>query len=246
MGNKFRNQNLVLGYVDQSDGRQIGQLQLNKVQLIDAGFFSGSAIAGSGSSDQVAVFNALGVSGSDDFRYDKTAGALTLSGTFNVTGATSLTGTLGVVGDIVASDMQQYISVRYTVNATNQNGLFTVFDTDFGGTVVTDTSNGITHSTTTGEFTIAKTGKYRVGFTIITFVGTSGTPTVFRLNKNNGTIVWDGSGLNFSATTDPNAYAFSMILPLTAADVIELELNSTGISNLQIKTGTVMDIFRIA
>ncbi len=141
----------------------------------------------------------------------------------------------------------QYSSVTYTVSNTAQAGLHTVFNTGTnGGTVVVNAFNGITFNSGTGEFTILNTGTYKIDIAAYLLQSTEATADVLRLNKNNGTIVWDTGGNLALPSGFPGLVSVSVILDFTAADVIEFEADSDGADTIQTIQGSTFNITKIA
>ena len=135
----------------------------------------------------------------DFFQYNRTSNFY--SWRINSVEELQLNGTrLLVNGDIVADAMQQYSSVTLTTDNTSPGPtiLFRPFDTDaYGGTLVTNASNGVTF--VDGYFQIPIAGTYQVGVTPIlehSDIG-GGQLDHFRLLKNESDVVWNANNSMF-------------------------------------------------
>ena len=162
-----------------------------------------------------------------------TGNAITAAGDVEVTGT-------------ITQTAPNHASVTYTAAGTGQSGVHTIFDTTTnGGTVTTNTSNGITFSSSTGQFTVPNTGIYKVDVVAYLTQSSAGLTDAWRLVKNGSTNVWVGPDFYIQSSEDPMEVTISVYLSLSASDTVELEADSDSSSTLAAEVGTTFNILQL-
>ena len=144
--------------------------------------------------------------------------------------------------------LPQYASVTYTASNTAQSGPHEIFNDGYGGTIVTNISNGITFSSTTGQFTITNAGTYKIDIIVYMLPsGSTATVDTLLLRKNDSVIVWDTGG-NVALPSNPTQglLGINVMLDFIVGDRIKLEVNSNAADTIQTIEGSTFNIMRIA
>ena len=175
--------------------------------------------------------------------------AMVISDTQNVgIGTSSPTAKLHVDGDMIVTQMQQYISVTMTSETNSNASEFNPFDADNTSnyTSTTNASNGITYTSSDGKFTILHAGVYEVN--VVMYVqAITGVPdllTKFSLVKNGSTEIWEADGTAVYNVVSPVERTISGIFTFAASDYLEVKID--GVNNVIVHNGTTMNIKRIA
>lgn len=144
-----------------------------------------------------------------------------------------------------------FISVKYTGSANAQAGLFVLFNTfSYGGTVVTDTSNGIVYAGTTGRFTVPAggDGTYEICVVATMEQTVTGAMAVWQVIKNSSTVLWGPTGgvTVIHSSVDPLPYTINIFADLVAGDYIRVRADSYGANSLWVRVGTTFCMKKIA
>tara|TARA_A200000159_G_scaffold164904_1_gene197211 strand:- start:38 stop:2722 length:2685 start_codon:yes stop_codon:yes gene_type:complete len=160
-------------------------------------------------------------------------------------------GNLSVVGSVTASNIftPQYISVTMTSDTDGTSGQFNPFDEDNTSSYASSThaSNGITYTPSNGQFTVSTSGVYEITVTGYLHPSQAGVFQDYKLFKNGlvPLIAAETSAYN-SSSVPPVERTLSGIFTLAANDYIEFLTDSAGAGTLSVKSGTTMNIKRIA
>lgn len=162
-------------------------------------------------------------------------------------GVSSPTAKLHVDGDMIVTQMQQYISVTMTSETNSNSSEFNPFDADNTSNYAstTNASNGITYTSSDGKFTILHAGVYEVN--IIMYMHSTGSPDLlakFSLVKNGSTEIWEADGTAVYNVVSPVETTISGIFTFAASDYLEVKID--GVNNVTVHNGSTVNIKRIA
>ena len=150
---------------------------------------------------------------------------------------------LKVNDEIIASKMQQYISVTLTSDTDPDDDEYNpfIYGKCGGCTYNYNASNGITFNETTGRFTIINSGVYEIT-SVMYMNGTTGVLTSFKLRKNDTEDIWSAE-TTVHSSVDPVERTINGFFTLSASDFIEVKVDGTALS---VRDGSSMNIKRIA